>query len=93
MHAFLDQSADYFPLPVQAFGDQIRLRRLQLGLNTRRAASITGIERSDWHALEAGWVPRNERVLRALAGTLQVKLEALAGAVAPLEAHFAAATE
>jgi hypothetical protein len=50
---------------------------------------MTGIERSDWRALEAGWVPRNERLLRALAGTLQVKFEVLAGSIAPLETHFA----
>lgn len=55
---------------------------------------MTGIERADWHALEAGWVPsRNERLLRSLAGTLQINYDVLVNAIAQLEAHFADTAE
>jgi hypothetical protein len=90
MHAFLAQPSDHLPIPVPAFGAWIRHRRLELGLNCTRAATMTGIDRSDWNALEAGWVPnKDERLLRSLAGTLQVDFSALVSAIAPLEGHFA----
>jgi hypothetical protein len=50
---------------------------------------MTGIDRAHWNALEAGWVPSgNERLLRSLAGTLQIDYSALVNVIAPLEAHF-----
>lgn len=92
MHAFLTQPGDHLPIPVPAFGGSIRRRRLELGLNRARAATMTGIDRSQWNALEAGWVPSgNERLLRALAGTLQINYDVLVNAIAPLEAHLAEA--
>jgi hypothetical protein len=94
MHAFLAQSDDHLPIHVPAFGAWIRHRRLELGLNCARAAALTGIERTDWNALEAGWVPQNnERLLRSLAGTLEVNYNLLADSIAPLEAHFANTSE
>jgi hypothetical protein len=90
MHAFLAQPSGHLPILVPAFGAWIRNRRLELGLNCTRAATMTGIERSDWNALEAGWVPcEDERLLRSLAGTLQIRYDVLANAIAPMEAHFA----
>ena len=48
---------------------------------------MTGIDRADWNALEAGWVPsKNEHLLRSLAGTLQIDYNALVNAITPLEA-------
>jgi len=89
MHAFLTQPGGHLPIPVPAFGDSIRRRRLELGLNCARAAAMTGIDRAHWNALEAGWVPRgNERLLRSLAGTLQINYDVFVNAIAPLEAHF-----
>ena len=45
--------------------------------------------RDDWQALEAGWVPtQNERLLRSLAGTLQVSFDSLTRVVEPLVHHF-----
>ena len=89
MHAFLTQPGGHLPIPVPAFGDSIRRRRLELGLNCARAAAMTGIDRAHWNALEAGWVPSgNERLLRSLAGTLQINYDVLVSAIAPLEAHF-----
>lgn len=89
MHAFLVQSAERLPIPVPELGDQIRLRRITLGMNIRRAASLTGIKRSNWLAIEAGLIPTNERLLRALASTLEIRYDLLASVIAPLEAHFA----
>ena len=93
MHAFLAQPSGHLPIPVPAFGNWIRQRRIEVGLNCARAASMTGIDRVAWSALEAGWVPsRNERLLRSLAGTLQINYDAFVNAIAPLEAHFAETT-
>jgi len=90
MHAFLTQTGGYLPIPVPAFGTWIRHRRIELGLNCSRAAAMTGIGQNDWNKLEAGWVPdKDERLLRSLAGTLQIDYSALANVIAPLEAHFA----
>jgi ribosome-binding protein aMBF1 (putative translation factor) len=90
MHAFLTQSQEHLPMPVPAFGESIRRRRLEVGLNCARAAAMTGIDRAVWNALEAGWVPsKNERLLRSLAATLQINYDVLVNAIAPLEEHFA----
>lgn len=90
MHAFLALPGSHLPIPVQAFGDWIKHRRIEIGLNCARAAAMTGIELADWKAFETGWVPsKNERLLRSMAGTLQINYDALANVIAPLEAHFA----
>jgi len=50
----------------------VRQRRQQLGLSVQRAAELSGMEASDWYALEAGWVPSvASGLLDAIAGTLQ----------------------
>jgi transcriptional regulator with XRE-family HTH domain len=55
------------------FASCIRQRREELGLSIKRAAELTGIEISQWQALEAGWVPGDESgLLEAIAGTLEV---------------------
>ena len=51
----------------------IRHRREDLGLSIERAAQLTGIEPTQWLALEAGWMPNLESgLLEAIAGTLEV---------------------
>ncbi len=90
MHAFLAQPCGHLPMPVPAFGAWIRHRRIELGLNSARAAAMTGVGRDDWNAIEAGWIPdKNERLVRSLAGTLQIDYNELVNMIAPLEAHFA----
>ncbi|MGB9109216.1 MAG: helix-turn-helix transcriptional regulator [Telluria sp.] len=50
----------------------VRQRRQHLGLSVERAAELSGMEVSDWYALEAGWVPSVESgLLDAIAGTLE----------------------
>jgi hypothetical protein len=53
----------------------VRRRREDLGLSVERAAQLTGIEISQWHALETGWVPNLESgLLEAIAETLEACL-------------------
>jgi len=52
----------------------IRQRRQDLGLTEERAAQLAGLQLSQWHALESGWVPEMPEamdLLLAIAGTLE----------------------
>ena len=50
----------------------VRRRREELGLSVNRAAELSGMETSDWYALEGGWVPTVESgLLDSIAGTLE----------------------
>ena len=50
----------------------VRRRREELGLSIERAAQLSGMELSDWYALEAGWVPSQDSgLVEAIAGTLE----------------------
>jgi transcriptional regulator with XRE-family HTH domain len=56
----------------QLLASCIRRRREELGLSIERAAQLTGIESSQWQALETGWVPNLESgLLEAIAETLK----------------------
>jgi hypothetical protein len=48
-----------------------RRRREELGLTEERAAQLAGLELSEWHALESGWVPEDMAVIQAIAATLE----------------------
>jgi hypothetical protein len=48
-------------------------RREQLDLTAEEAAGLSGMEVSEWYALESGWVPENRDVIRAIAATLRVR--------------------
>jgi len=50
-----------------------RVRRGQLGLTIDLAAELSGLERSQWLALEDSWVPEEQAVIHAIATTLQVR--------------------
>jgi transcriptional regulator with XRE-family HTH domain len=54
------------------FARCVRRLREQLGLSVKRAAELSGMETSDWYALEAGWVPSQDSgLVDAIAGTLE----------------------
>ena len=54
------------------FARSVRRRRKALGLSVQSAAELSGMEASEWYALEAGWVPTVESgLLDSIAGTLQ----------------------
>lgn len=40
MHAFLTPPSSHLPIAVQAFGDWIKHRRIEIGLNCTRAATL-----------------------------------------------------
>ena len=42
------------------FARNVRQRRQELGLSVQRAAQLSGMETSEWYAMEAGWVPSAE---------------------------------
>ncbi len=49
----------------------VQLRREKLRLTITQAARLSGLEFSEWCALEAGWIPDSRDLLRAIAGTLE----------------------
>ena len=55
------------------FARVVRNRRRQLGLTVKRAAELTGIAVSEWYGLEAGWVPPENKAIRTISETLQVR--------------------
>ncbi len=48
-------------------------RRQELELTVACAAELSGLELSEWYALEAGWVPEELHVIRSIAAALQVR--------------------
>ncbi len=46
-------------------------RREDLGMTLDEAAELSGLELSQWVALEIGWVPEEANLRRAIAATLQ----------------------
>jgi transcriptional regulator with XRE-family HTH domain len=92
MHAFLTKpDLQFLPIPIPDFGAAIRRRRFALGLNCSRAAASVGIKKHEWQLLEHGYIPtpENENFLRALAGTLEIRVDDLVTAIAPFGAYFA----
>jgi len=78
MHAFLTKpDLQFLPIPIPDFGAAIRRRRFALGLNCSRAAASVGIKKHEWQLLEHGYIPtpENENFLRALAGTLEIRVD------------------
>ena len=47
-------------------------RREDIGMTLDEAAALSGLELSQWVALEIGWVPEEANLRRAIAATLQV---------------------
>ena len=58
--------------PASAFARYTCKRRQQLGLSMARAAKLSGLELSEWYALESGWVPEELDTIRAIADALQI---------------------
>lgn len=54
-----------------AFARYTRKRRAQLGLTVDDAAELAGMKLCDWAAMESGWLPENQDVIRAVAETLE----------------------
>lgn len=63
------------------FGFCIRETRESAGLSVEEAARLSGMEYSEWLAIEDGTVPQELNQLRAMAETMQVKFEVIASMV------------
>ncbi len=59
----------------------VRACRKELQLSVADAARLSGLQISQWWALEAGWVPDpDDPVLKSIAGTLEINWKDLASA-------------
>jgi hypothetical protein len=63
--------------PAAALAFFVERRRTRLNLSIEAAAHLCGIEISQWHALESGWVPEDRLDVQAIAATLEVPEEDL----------------
>jgi transcriptional regulator with XRE-family HTH domain len=80
----MSQNRSHAPLvPAAVEGDRILIakvlaryanrRRQELGLTIEQAAELSGIEISEWWAMEEGcWAPEELNTVRSIANTLQV---------------------
>lgn len=55
-----------------ALASMVRRRRQNLGMSVERAADLSGLQVSEWCALESGWVPDQFCFLSAIAQTLDL---------------------
>ncbi len=59
------------------FGHGIQISRTEAGLTIEEAARLSGIELSEWMAIEDGHVPQQVDQLRSIAATLEISFEKL----------------
>jgi transcriptional regulator with XRE-family HTH domain len=59
------------------FGRGIRSNRQNAGLSIEEAARLSGMEASQWAAIEDGYVPQTTDQLRSIAGTLEISYDKL----------------
>ena len=59
------------------FGCGIRENRLKAGLSVEEAARLSGMEVSQWAAMEEGCVPQTTDQLHSIAGTLEISYDRL----------------
>jgi len=63
------------------FGSCIQEARKTAGLSLEEAARLSGMEFSEWMAIEGGRVPQDENRLRAMAETMQISFAKIANLV------------
>jgi transcriptional regulator with XRE-family HTH domain len=59
------------------FGCAIQSNRQNAGLSIEEAARLSGMEVSEWAAIEDGHVPQATDQLRSIAGTLEISYDKL----------------
>ena len=59
------------------FGLGIRENRQKIGLSIEEAARLSGMEASEWTAIEDGYVPQTAAQLHSIAGTLEISYDRL----------------
>ena len=60
------------------FGQNIRSVREEKGLSIEHAACLSGMEVSEWAAIEEGYVPQDINRLRAMAGAMEIRFDQIA---------------
>ena len=73
----------YNPIPHisiwrQMFGSMVRERRRAIHRSLDEAARLSGMEPSEWAAIEAGHVPADPARLRSIAAAIEVRFDELA---------------
>lgn len=63
------------------FGSMILDIREAAGCSVEEAAHLSGMESSEWAAIEAGYIPADLTRLRSMAATLEIRYEQLANLV------------
>ena len=64
------------------FGSGIQSARNKAGLSIDEVANLTGIEVSEWMAIEEGYVPRETNQLRSMAAALEISFDRILNMVA-----------
>jgi transcriptional regulator with XRE-family HTH domain len=59
------------------FGLSIRAARTEAGMSIEEAAGLSGMQVSEWMAIEDGHVPQEINRLRAMAAALEINFEKL----------------
>jgi transcriptional regulator with XRE-family HTH domain len=60
------------------FGDGIRAHREHVGISIEEAAGLSGMDISEWMAIEDGYVPQDVNRLRAMAAAIEMRYENMA---------------
>lgn len=62
----------------QVFGMMARETREGAGRSVEEAASLAGMESSEWTAVESGYIPADPGRLRSMAAALEIRFEQMA---------------
>ena len=62
----------------QIFGAMVQDRREAIGRSVEDAARLSGMESSEWAAIEAGHIPADPARLRSMADALEVRFDHMA---------------
>ena len=60
------------------FGSFIQQTRKKADLSIEQAACLSGMEVSEWTAIEDGYVPQDINRLRAMAGAMEIRFDQIA---------------
>ena len=60
------------------FGGMVQDRREMIGRSIEECASLSGMESSEWAAVEAGHVPADPAKLRSMAAALEIRFDQMA---------------
>ena len=60
------------------FGDGIRAHREHMGISIEEAAGLSGMEISEWMAIEDGYVPQDVNRLRAMSAAIEMRYDQIA---------------